>query len=141
MYTGTDNKIHRPVMIHRAPFGSMERFVAVLIEHCGGNFPLWLAPVQAVVLNIADEHRPYARKVEQSLRQMGIRVEADLRNEKIGYKIRYHTLRRVPFLLIVGSREVESGSVAVRTSDGEDLGVVPVEGFSAKTLAELGETK
>jgi len=140
-YITADGEKAAPVMIHRAILGSLERFIGILIEDTEGKFPFWLAPVQAVVLNIAEEHDSYAKKVEQSLRLMGIRVEADLRNEKIGYKIRYHTLRRVPFLLIVGSREVESNSVAVRTREGEDLGSVPVKGFSPKTLVQFEKTK
>jgi len=116
-----------PVMIHRAIFGSMERFIGILIEHTEGKLPLWLAPVQAAVLNITDAQAERARAVEDALKKQGIRAVADLRNEKIGYKIREHTLQRVPYMLIVGERELETGAVAVRTRDGRDLGSRPLE--------------
>lgn len=125
-----------PVMIHRAILGSMERFIGILIEHYEGRLPTWLAPRQAVVLNITDRQAQAAREVEQTLQKQGIRAESDLRNEKIGYKIREHTLQRVPYLLVVGDREVEEGSVAVRTRSGADLGRMPVSDVAAGLARE-----
>jgi len=111
-----------PVMLHRAILGSLERFIGILIEHYAGALPLWLAPVQAVVMNITDRQAGYAREIEESLINQGLRVKSDLRNEKIGYKIREHTIQRVPYLLVVGDREIETSTVAVRTREGKDLG-------------------
>ncbi|MFT5398834.1 MAG: threonyl-tRNA synthetase, partial [Gammaproteobacteria bacterium] len=128
-YIGEDGNRHRPVMLHRALFGSLERFIGILIEHYEGKFPLWLAPVQAVVMNITDKQADYVQKVQKLLKNQGIRVNSDLRNEKIGFKIREHTLQRVPFLLVVGDREVEEGAVAVRSLGGEDLGSIAVDQF------------
>ncbi|HPE60093.1 MAG: threonine--tRNA ligase [Thiothrix sp.] len=125
-YVAEDNSRQRPVMLHRALFGSLERFVGILIEHYVGKFPLWLAPVQAVVMNITDNQADFAKSVEKQLRDQGIRAVADLRNEKIGFKIREHTMQRVPYLLVVGDREVETQSVAVRTRSGQDMGSVSV---------------
>ncbi len=116
-----------PVMIHRAILGSMERFIGILIEHHEGRLPTWLAPVQAAVLDITDEQAGWAREVEKSLKKRGIRAVADLRNEKIGYKIREHTLQRIPYMLVIGQRELETGAVAVRTRDGRDLGSLPLD--------------
>ena len=113
-YIGADDEKHRPVMIHRAPFGSLERFIGVLIEHCGGNFPVWLAPVQVMVIPVGPDTYPYADEVAKRLGDGGLRVEVDRRNEKVGYKIREAELRKVPFMLIVGPREKENGTVAVR---------------------------
>jgi threonyl-tRNA synthetase len=127
-----------PVMLHRAIVGSMERFIGILIEHHAGVMPAWLAPVQIAVLNITDAQGEYAAGVAKSLRDQGFRVEADLRNEKIGYKIRAHTLQRVPFLLVVGDREKENGLVAVRARSGEDLGSMPLDQFVAQLRADLG---
>ena len=117
----------RPVMLHRALFGSLERFIGILIEHYEGKFPVWLSPVQAVLLTITDKHDQYTRDVEKRLKARGVRVISDFRNEKVGFKIREHTLQAVPFLLIVGDREVENDEVAVRTQGGEDLGSMTVE--------------
>ena len=117
----------RPVMLHRALFGSLERFIGILIEHYEGKFPVWLSPVQAVLLTITDKHDQYTRDVEKRLKARGVRVISDLRNEKVGFKIREHTLQAVPFLLIVGDREMENDEVAVRTQVGEDLGSMTVE--------------
>ena len=125
-----------PVMIHRAILGSMERFIGILIEHYEGRMPTWLAPVQAMVLNITDRQAECAREIQQSLQKQGIRAEIDLRNEKIGYKIREHTLQRVPHLLVVGDRELENGTVAVRTRDGVDLGTMPVSDVAAGLARE-----
>jgi len=126
-YIAEDNSKKTPVMIHRAILGSLERFIGILIENYAGSLPLWLAPVQAVVLNITDHQADYVRKVQKTLTQRGLRVDSDLRNEKIGYKIRAHTLSRVPYLLVVGDREMENGTLAVRTRTGEDLGSMAVE--------------
>ncbi len=126
-YVAEDGGKRTPVMLHRAILGSLERFIGILLEHYEGKLPLWLAPVQAVVLNITDRQADYARTVEKALRDAGLRAEADLRNEKIGFKIREHTLQRVPYLLVVGDRETENQTVAVRTLAGEDLGALPLE--------------
>ncbi len=124
-----------PVMIHRAILGSLERFIGILTEHYAGAFPAWLAPTQVVIANITDKHADYVRKVEESLKNKGIRVEADLRNEKIGFKIREHTIQKVPYLLVVGGKEVENQTVAVRARSGEDLGSMSLEAFEQR-LAE-----
>ena len=126
-YIAEDGSKQVPVMLHRAILGSLERFIGVLIEHYAGSLPLWLAPVQAVVLNITDKQADYARKVEESLRNQGLRVNLDLRNEKIGFKIREHTIKHVPYLLVIGDREVEAGTVAVRTRSGGELGSMPID--------------
>jgi len=126
-YVAADDSRQVPVMLHRAVLGSFERFIGMLIEHYEGAFPVWLAPVQAVVLNITDRQADYARSVTETLQNKGFRVENDLRNEKIGFKIREHTLLKTPYLLIVGDREMELQSVAVRTREGEDLGSLSLE--------------
>jgi threonyl-tRNA synthetase len=128
-YIAEDNTRHRPVMLHRALFGSLERFVGILIEHYAGNFPVWLAPVQAVVMNITDAQADYAREVTQSLKKQGVRVVSDLRNEKITYKIREHSMQRVPYQIIVGDKERQDGKVAVRKRGGEDLGQMDLDTF------------
>ena len=117
-------------MIHRAILGSLERFIGILLEDTEGRLPVWLAPIQAVVMNITDQHAPYASEVEKELKKQGVRAETDLRNEKIGYKIRHHTLRRIPYLLVVGGREVADRTIAVRTREGRDLGAIPLEAFA-----------
>ncbi|MFZ5533612.1 MAG: threonine--tRNA ligase [Pseudomonadota bacterium] len=129
-YVAEDNTRRVPVMLHRAILGSLERFIGILIEHHAGVLPVWLAPVQAVVMNITDRTQDYAAKIAQSLSNQGVRAVADLRNEKIGFKIREHTLQKVPFLLVAGDREMESGTVAVRTRAGEDLGVMTLVEFA-----------
>ncbi len=129
-YVGEDSQRHTPVMLHRAIVGSMERFLGILIEHHAGNFPVWLAPVQAAVLNITDAQAGYAKEIAQTLAGQGFRVEADLRNEKIGYKIRERTLGKVPFLLVVGDREKASGTVSVRALSGQDLGSMGLPEFA-----------
>ncbi len=126
-YVDEDGGKKPPVMIHRAILGSLERFIGILIEHYGGKLPLWLAPIQAVVMNITDKQAQYAAQLTENLRREGIRANYDLRNEKIGYKIRSHTLQRVPYMLVAGDAEVASGTVAVRLLDGKDLGVMPGE--------------
>jgi threonyl-tRNA synthetase len=136
-YVAEDGSKQTPVMLHRAILGSFERFIGILIEHHAGNLPAWLAPVQAVLLNITDRQEPYVRKVEELLKNQGFRVAADLRNEKIGYKIREHTLQRVPYLLVIGDREAESNTLAVRTRGGEDLGSMTIDEFVARLQAEL----
>ncbi|MBL3589684.1 MAG: threonine--tRNA ligase [gamma proteobacterium endosymbiont of Lamellibrachia anaximandri] len=128
-YIAEDNSKQVPVMLHRAVLGSLERFIGILIEHYAGAMPVWLSPVQAVIMNITDRQAEYAEYCVKRLRDNGFRVESDLRNEKIGYKIREHTLMRVPYLLVVGDREMEQGTVAVRTRTGEDLGSLPMDEF------------
>ena len=136
-YTGADNAEHRPVMIHRALLGSFERFIGILIEHYAGEFPLWLAPVQAVVLPIADRHLDYAREVAGELSAAGLRVEVDERSESVGRKIRDAELRKVPYMLVVGDREQEARRVAVRRHREGDAGDVPVAEFAGKALREV----
>ncbi|MES1944056.1 threonyl-tRNA ligase [Salinisphaera sp. PC39] len=138
-YVAEDGERRVPVMIHRAILGSLERFIGILIEHHAGSLPAWLAPVQAMVLNITDAQAEYARRVEQTLSQAGLRVESDLRNEKIGYKIRAHTMQRIPYLLVVGDREMETETVAVRRRDGEDLGAMSIKALSQRLTAEAAE--
>jgi threonyl-tRNA synthetase len=131
-YVGEDGEKHQPVMLHRAIVGSMERFIAILIEHYGGRFPLWLAPVQAVVATIVSDADPYAKQLVERLAAAGLRVEADIRNEKINYKVREHSLAKVPYLLVVGKREAEEGTVALRRLGAEG-------GQQVVTLDELVE--
>lgn len=136
-YTGADNAEHRPVVIHRAIFGSFERFIAILIEHYAGAFPLWLAPVQAIVLPISDRHLDYARSVRDGLKAAGLRVELDDRQEKIGYKIREAQLQKVPYMLVVGDRESAEHTVSVRTRAGGDQGASSVSDFIANAKDEI----
>jgi threonyl-tRNA synthetase len=138
-YTGSDGKKHRPVIIHRAPFGSMERFVGLLIEHYAGEFPLWLAPVQAVVLPITDNQLDYAKKVYEAVKSAGIRVELDDRNEKIGYKIREWETRKTPYMVILGEREKGAGALSVRQHRKGDLGQTTEAEFVAKLRKEIDE--
>ena len=126
-----------PVMLHRATLGSFERFIGILIEHYEGAMPTWLAPTQAVILNITDRQSDYAQKLAKNLSEQSIRIKADLRNEKIGFKIREHTLMKVPYLLVVGDKEMEDGTVAVRTRTGEDLGVMSIEAFQQRLSADI----
>ncbi|MBF0624985.1 MAG: threonine--tRNA ligase [Magnetococcales bacterium] len=140
-FVGTDGERHRPIMIHRALMGSLERFFGILVEHYAGNFPLWLAPVQAVVLTITEAHNEWAEAVRLRMRQAGLRVESDLRNEKVGKKIREHTLQKVPYLLIVGDQETRQGSVAVRTRSGKDLGSEPLEAAIVRLLQEAAQRR
>ncbi|GLQ95901.1 threonine--tRNA ligase [Dyella mobilis] len=135
-YVDEHSQRRRPIMLHRAIVGSMERFIGILIEHHAGNLPPWLAPVQAQVFSITDAQADYVREVTQTLVEKGFRVKADLRNEKVGYKIREHTLQKVPYLLVVGDREKESGAVSVRTRSGEDLGSMPLASFIERLEAE-----
>ncbi|ROQ19853.1 threonyl-tRNA synthetase [Marinimicrobium koreense] len=138
-YVAEDGSRQVPVMLHRAILGSFERFIGILIEHYEGIFPAWLAPEQAVVMNITDNQAEYAQKVEKTLRDKGFRVISDLRNEKIGFKIREHTLQRIPYLLVIGDKEMESGALAVRTRGGEDLGVMSVEDFAERLAADVAQ--
>jgi threonyl-tRNA synthetase len=136
-YIGEDSQRRVPVMLHRAMFGSLERFCGILLEHHAGRLPTWLAPVQAVVLNITDRQADYAGRLVEMLKNQGVRVEADLRNEKIGFKIRAHTLQRTPYLLVVGDREAESNEVAVRTRGGQDLGTMAINHLAERLTAEI----
>nr|WP_317617636.1 threonine--tRNA ligase [Sphingomonas daechungensis] len=123
-YIAEDGAKHRPIMLHRAIFGSYERFIGILIEHYAGKFPLWLAPVQAVVTTIVSDADDYAKQVASRLEAAGIRIETDLRNEKINYKVREHSLKKVPLLLVVGKREAEEGTVAIRRLGSEERQLV-----------------
>jgi threonyl-tRNA synthetase len=136
-YVGADNAEHRPVVIHRAIFGSIERFIAILIEHFAGAFPLWLSPVQALVLPIADRHLDYAKDVARVLQEAGLRAEVDDRQEKVNYKIREAQLQKIPYMLVVGDREAAERAVAVRSRAKGDLGARPVQQFVADALAEV----
>jgi threonyl-tRNA synthetase len=136
-FIAEDGQRHTPVMLHRAIFGSLERFLGILIEHYAGRLPLWLAPVQAVLLNITDRQEPYLRECAEILKNQGLRVDLDLRNEKLGYKIREHTLQRIPYLLVAGDKEVETQALAVRTLNGKDLGAVALESLAARLNEEV----
>jgi len=136
-YVAEDNMRKTPVMLHRAIVGSLERFIGILVEHYAGALPLWLAPIQAVVLTITDRQAAYAREVETRLKAAGLRVAADLRNEKITYKIREHSLQKLPYQLIVGDKELQAGAVAVRTRGGEDLGAMPLDALLARLREEV----
>ena len=135
-YIAEDGSKQVPVMLHRAILGSLERFIGILIEEHAGALPTWLAPVQAVILTITDEQQDAARKIEKTLRQLGWRVESDLRNEKIGFKIREHTLQRIPYMLVIGKKEALEGTLAVRTRKGEDLGGMTSEAFHVMLTRE-----
>ncbi|WP_371189271.1 threonine--tRNA ligase [Thalassotalea maritima] len=136
-YVGEDGERHVPVMIHRAILGSLERFIGILIEEYEGKFPLWLSPMQVSVMNITDKQAEYCQQVVKKLKENGFRAKADLRNEKIGFKIREHTLKRVPYLLVAGDKEMEAGEIAIRTRSGEDLGKLSVDEFIAKITEEV----
>ena len=136
-YTGEDGQKHRPVMIHRVVFGSIERFIGILIEHFAGAFPVWLAPEQVRVIPISEAHRPYAREIEAKLDAAGVRVSADCRSEKMGYKIREAQLQKVPYMLVVGAQEMENGTVSVRARKEDKGGVKTLEEFTAQILAEI----
>ncbi|MDF3054999.1 MAG: Ser-tRNA(Thr) hydrolase [Gammaproteobacteria bacterium] len=136
-YIAEDGSKKAPVMLHRAILGSMERFLGILLEEYAGRLPLWLAPVQIVVLNITDSQKEFVSNMVEMLKNSGLRVTADLRNEKIGFKIREHTLKNVPYLVIVGDKEMASNTVAVRTRSGMDLGVFAVSDFIQKVKQEI----
>jgi len=138
-FVAEDGSRQTPVMLHRAILGSFERFIGILIEHYEGAFPAWLAPEQAVVMNITDNQAEYAKSVEKSLKNKGFRVFSDLRNEKIGFKIREHTIQRTPYLIIVGDQEMEKGTVAVRTREGQDLGSMSLAEFSERLAADIAK--
>jgi threonyl-tRNA synthetase len=128
-YVAEDGQKRHPVMLHRAILGSFERFIGILIEHYAGKFPVWLAPIQAIVLPISEKHHDYAQKVNKDLQNLGFRVQFDLRNEKIGFKIREHTLQKIPYLVVLGDQESQQGLVTVRSLDGSDLGAMTLERF------------
>ena len=136
-FVGEDGQKHTPVMLHRAMFGSLERFTGILLEHHAGKLPMWLAPVQAVVLGITERQADYCREIAENLKNQGLRVEVDLRNEKVGFKIREHTLQRVPCLLVAGDREVEARTLAVRTRGGKDLGAMSVDALASGLVEEV----
>ena len=136
-YVDEDNSRKRPVILHRAIVGSMERFMGILIENYAGAMPTWLSPVQAMVLNISEGQANYVAQVVEKLKKSGIRCDFDLRNEKITYKIREHSLQKLPYLLVVGDKEVQAGCVAVRTRAGEDLGSMPIEAFIERIKSDI----
>ena len=136
-YTGADGEKHRPIMIHRVVFGSIERFIGILIEHFAGAFPTWLAPVQVKVLPISDKYADYAAKVYESLSEAGIRAEVDTRSEKIGYKIREAQTNKIPYMLVVGQKEEEEGTVSVRSRFAGDEGASSLESFIEKIQKEI----
>ena len=136
-YKGADNELHRPVMIHRAPFGSMERFVAILLEHTGGNFPLWLMPEQVIILSISEKYEKYARKVLNSLENNEIRALVDNRNETMGKKIRDAEMQKIPYMIIVGEQEEIDGTISVRKHGGDDLGTISVTSFTSIIEEEI----
>lgn len=136
-YVGPDGEKHRPVMIHRVVFGSIERFIAILTEHYAGAFPTWLAPVQVKILPLVEKHHPYALEVQKAMEEKGIRTEVDLRNEKIGYKIREAQMEKIPYMLVIGDKETENRTVAVRSRKEGDLGAMPIDGFMDKILEEV----
>ncbi len=137
-YIGPDGQPHRPVMIHRAPFGSLERLIGILIEHYAGAFPLWLAPVQVIVLPIADRHVPYAQQIRQRLEEEAFRVEVDARNEKTGFKVREAELQKIPYMLVVGDRDMQNGTVSVRKRSAGDQGATTLDAFIARLREEMG---
>ena len=140
-YIAEDGSRQTPVMLHRAILGSLERFIGILIEHHAGTFPLWLAPIQIAVMNIADRQAEYCRQICEELEKQGFRVKLDLRNEKIGFKIREHSMQRVPYLLIIGDKELEDGTIAVRSQKGENLGAMSIEDFTKRLRNEIEERK
>jgi threonyl-tRNA synthetase len=139
-YVGADGEKHRPVMLHRTLLGSMERFLGVLIEHYAGAFPTWLAPVQAIILTVTDRQLAYGEQLYQHLLNAGVRVAKDLRNEKLGYKIREAQLQKIPYMLVVGDREVEAGGVSPRRRDGKDLKLMEADGFIRLVMEENAVT-
>jgi threonyl-tRNA synthetase len=136
-FVAEDNSRQTPVMLHRAILGSLERFIGILIENHAGALPLWLSPYQAVVLNISEKQADYAKKVTDELKRCGIRVHADLRNEKIPYKIREHSLQKLPYQIIVGAKEVEAKTVSIRTRSGSDLGQMTIQALIDRLKLEI----
>jgi threonyl-tRNA synthetase len=137
-YIAEDGSKQVPVMLHRAILGSIERFIGILIEQYEGKFPVWLAPIQAVILNITDKQSGYAEKIEKMIKNKRIRVISDLRNEKIGYKIREHTLKRIPYMIVVGDREMKESTISVRDLGGKDLGVMQIDDFISLVNEQSG---
>ena len=135
-YVGSNGERHKPIMLHRTILGSMERFIGVLIEHYAGAFPVWLAPVQAILLTVTERHNAYGEEVYRQLIQKGIRAEADFRNEKLGFKIREAQLQKVPYMLVVGDREEKEGTLSPRRRSGEAMKAMPVEAFIAQVESE-----
>ncbi len=138
-YVGEDGGKHRPIMVHRVVFGSIERFIGILIEHFAGKFPVWISPVQVKILPITDRQEAYANELCAKLKEKGIRVEVDDRNEKIGYKIREAQMEKVPYMLVVGEKEAEAGLVAVRRRDKGDTGAVSADEFMQTVLCDIAE--
>ena len=138
-YIGADNEKHRPVMVHRAPFGSMERFVAVLLEHCAGEFPLWLAPDQVIILPVSEKYLDFAKNLQSYLKKCDIRSLIDERNEKIGRKIRDAEMKKYPFMVIVGEKEAAENQVSVRKHGQVDLGTMPTDDFAAMIRKQVEE--
>jgi threonyl-tRNA synthetase len=136
-YVAEDGSRQRPVMLHRAIVGSLERFIGILIEQHAGAMPAWLAPTQVVVLNITGEQADYADQISKSLQKQGVRASGDLRNEKITYKIREHSMQKIPYILVVGDKEKSLGSVAVRARGNQDLGVMPLDAFSQRIASDI----
>jgi threonyl-tRNA synthetase len=136
-YVGEDGARHRPIMLHRAIVGSLERFIGILVEQHAGALPTWLAPVQVAVLNITDAQADFAQEVVKMLKNQGLRVSLDLRNEKITYKIREHSMQKLPYILVVGDKEKAAGAVAVRARGNQDLGVMPLQAFSEKIASDI----
>ena len=138
-YIAEDGSKKPPVMLHRAILGSLERFIGILLEHYTGKLPLWLAPIQAIVMNITDKQANYTKEITQELKKHGVRAKSDLRNEKIGFKIREHTIQNIPYLVVIGDREVESRTVSVRTQGGADLGVMPLSRYIELMQTEIAK--
>ena len=136
-YVGEDGARHRPIMLHRAIVGSLERFIGILVEQHAGALPTWLAPVQVAVLNITDAQADFAQEVVKMLKNQGLRVALDLRNEKITYKIREHSMQKLPYILVVGDKEKAAGAVAVRARGNQDLGVMPLQAFCEKIASDI----
>ena len=136
-YVGEDGARHRPIMLHRAIVGSLERFIGILVEQHAGALPTWLAPVQVAVLNITDAQADFAQEVVKMLKNQGLRVSLDLRNEKITYKIREHSMQKLPYILVLGDKEKVAGAVAVRARGNQDLGVMPLQAFCEKIASDI----
>ena len=134
---GADGEKHCPVMIHRVVFGSIERFIGIITEHFAGAFPVWLSPVQVKILPITDRSAEYSRELQKKLEAAGVRAETDLRNEKIGYKIREAQSQKIPYMLVIGDKEAEAGNVSVRTRSGGDMGAMSVADFLARITGEI----
>jgi threonyl-tRNA synthetase len=136
-YVGTDGERHVPVMLHRAFLGSFERFIGILIEQYAGDFPLWLAPIQAVAINISEKHAKKTKEITDILKNKGFRVNSDLRNEKIAYKIRHHSMQKIPYIIVLGDKEIESSTLAIRDKKGTDLGTMSIDEFSEVLINKI----